>query len=345
MSNVIGYQDGSSITREACAWIAQLDGDAAPSAEDMAALREWMGRSPAHREEIVRLAELWSRLHLLSELTASAPQGQAARVPHGRRPMARLVLAAAAAVTLVVGGLLWRQALEPADAGTPYRTGIGEQRRVVLADGSTLLLNTASTAVVAFGPDERRVRLERGEAHFEVEHDAERPFVVEAGDGLVRAVGTAFSVRRQGVGAEVSVTEGRVELTVAAEVPAARAVPQAAAAERRLLKAGQLARFDSRVEAVADVPAEELQRKLAWRQGLLVFAGDRLDHVIAEVNRYTRQTIEFDDPALGELRIGGQFRIGETEALFRALEEGFDVRVRRNGQHVVLSSAGSPAYR
>lgn len=345
MNNVIGYQDGSSITREACAWIAQLDGDAAPSPEDMAALREWMSRSPAHREEITRLAELWSRLHLLTELAAAAPAGRAAHARHGRRPMIRFALAAAAVVTLAVGGLLWRQALAPADPGSSYRTGVGEQRRVVLADGSTLLLNTASTAVVAFGPHERRVRLDRGEAHFEVERDAARPFVVEAGDGLVRAVGTAFSVRRQGLGAEVSVTEGRVELSVATEAPTADAAPRAAAAERMLLSAGQQVRFDSRVEAVADVPAEELQRKLAWRQGLLVFAGDRLDHVIAEVNRYTRQNIEFDDPALGELRIGGQFRIGETEALFRALEEGFDVRVRRDGQRVVLSSAGSPAYR
>jgi len=344
MKSIIDYQDGSSITREACAWIAQLDGDTPPSHQDLAALREWMARSPAHREEIIRLSELWGRLELFTEL-AGVPRSRSKSSLGRAGPMARWTFAAAATIMLAMGGLLLHNLLTPDDA-VDYRTGVGEQRRVVLPDGSTLLLNTDSSARVEYTTLERRVRLERGEAHFEVEHDTARPFLVAAGDGVVRAVGTAFSVRRQGVGAEVSVTEGKVELSMMAQAPAKYgAMNREAAKGSALLKAGQRAQFDSRVEAIADVPAEELARSLAWHQGMLVFSGDRLEQVVAEVSRYTTQSIVFGDPALGELRVGGQFRIGETEGLFRALEEGFGLHVQRSGRHIVLSRAGSDASR
>lgn len=346
MNKIVDHQNGNLITREACAWIAQLDGDTPPSPEDLAALREWMGRSSAHRREISRLAELWSQFDVLTELAAAPRPARSVRRWGSAGFMARAAVGVAAILVACVGALFW---LAPGQDGIDpvYRTAVGEQRRVVLPDGSALLLNTSSEIAVDYGPQQRHLRLIRGEAHFQVEHDVERPFVVEAGDGLVRAVGTAFSVRRHGAGAEVSVTDGVVSLSVLpAETDSTPAVSATVglSAGAALLKAGQSAAFDGRIDQIKDVPEDELERKLAWRHGLLVFSGDRLDHVVSEVSRYTQQNIEFDDPALGELRMGGQFRIGETEALFRALEDGFDVRVRRDGQRVILSRAEPSSY-
>lgn len=349
MKQIIDYQDGSSITREACAWIVQLDSDTPPSREDLAALREWMGRGPAHRAEIARLAVLWGKLGLLTELAAARPadiDNIAARRNRSRR---RLSFAAAATLALAAFGTLWLNVFgPPGNDHVRYLTGVGEQRRILLQDGSRVMLNTDSLAVVDFSGVERRVRLVRGEAHFEVHKDADRPFIVQAGDGQVRAVGTAFSVRLWGSVAEVNVTEGKVELA-AASIGSSSSNGAAGDTKTRprralaILEAGYTARLDKQVETIAALSDEEMARRLTWRQGMLVFSGDRLDSVVREVNRYTTRPIEFSDPSLGELRFGGQFKIGETEALFSALSEGFDIDAHQEGGRTVLSRAHSSA--
>ncbi len=93
-----------------------------------------------------------------------------------------------------------------------YHTQTGEQHRVLLADGSVVLLDTASEVRVDLNPSERHITLVHGKAHFEVTPDPSRPFLVDAGEGTVRAVGTAFSVYRQGSVVDVAVTEGKVEV-------------------------------------------------------------------------------------------------------------------------------------
>lgn len=349
MKRINDYQDGSSITREACAWIVQLDGDRTPSPQDLAALREWMGRGPAHRAEITRLAELWGKLGVLTELSAAAPAASNLTRAQVNRFPRRLSWAAVA--TLLVGtcGLLWFNLVGPqGEQRARFATVVGEQRSIVLEDGSRVQLNTDSVAVVAFSKAKRRIRLERGEAHFEVHKDAGRPFIVQAGEGQVRAVGTAFSVRLWGSVAEVNVTEGKVELAAAGvddsgakgKAPGTSQPPQRRATA--LLEAGYTARLDRKVETILALSNEEMARRLTWRQGMLVFSGDRLDSVVREVNRYTKRPIEFSDPALGELRFGGQFKIGETQALFNALSEGFGIDAHQVGGRTVLSRADSP---
>src|SRR3546814_6499165 len=75
-------------------------------------------------------------------------------------------------------------------------TAIGEIRRVPLSDGSLAAVNTQTTLDVTMKPELRQVALKDGEAWFQVAKDRSRPFVVEVGDVRVRAVGTAFAVKR-----------------------------------------------------------------------------------------------------------------------------------------------------
>lgn len=350
MSRIVDYSDGSAITREACAWIAQLDGDQPLSTADLAALREWVNRSPAHRLELERLVQLWGGLNVLTELAgATAPQRPAAG-KNGRRlrewfPVRAGLTFACAALLAVAAILLTRIGDDGRAADVAYHTEVGEQLREALPDGSTLTLNTDSSIRLAFSEKERAVWLLRGEAHFDVAHDRRRPFIVRAGTGLVRAVGTAFSVRLEDNEIEVTVAEGTVELASATagrpEDGSAVQSQGGVTAPRQLavLEAGHTASFSDRIDSLVTVPEDELVRRLSWKQGMLVFSGDRLDTVVAEVSRYTTRTIEFSDPTVRELRIGGQFRVGEIDALFEALQMSFGVDVRRDGERIVLSRA------
>ncbi len=343
-----------SINQEACAWIVKLD-SRDPSAEDRTALRQWMSQSPQHKAEIERLAKLWGQLNVLAELAVPHEKPQLDPIPRNRSPWVAL-FATAATVIISIGLLLQTGLLDRLLPGGSqvYVTAVGEQRRIPLQDGSTMLLNTNSRAEVDYTAETRQVRLLSGEAHFEVEHDTARPFLVYAGNGVVRAVGTAFSVYVRRDVVDVTVTEGTVELKTAArpsdpkpdEPDQAHKTPQEPGTGKQytaplttaLVRAGQRAKADGAIESIETVEKARLEREQSWRQGILRFSGDPLEKVIEEISRYTSQTIEIEDPALRSLRFGGVFTIGETEKMFAALESGFGVKVERVNENLVRLS-------
>jgi transmembrane sensor len=224
-----------------------------------------------------------------------------------------------------------------------------------------VILNTNSQIRVEYSDMYREVHLLQGEALFTVSKHAGRPFRVYAGNGRIEALGTAFSVHLKGEDVDVTVAEGRVSL---ASIKPSVGVPQRATlpgSGRGLeaefveslgtLSAGQVATIRSMpveaaegsvatMEIVEPVTSDELAERLAWREGVLMFSGDTLEDVVREVSRYTTVSIEIADPAVGGMRIGGRFPVGETEAMLAALEANFDLRVTRIGRHrVVLSAA------
>jgi transmembrane sensor len=249
-----------------------------------------------------------------------------------------------------------------------YSTAIGQQETTRLADGSEVILNTNSQIRVNYSDADRQVYLLQGEALFTVAKHAGRPFRVYAGNGRVEALGTAFSVYLKGEDVNVTVTEGRVSLaslklaqpktalpdTTAVQDPKTEAT--AAEFEEGLIEslgtlgAGQVATIRGSmaeaavgagsVEIIALVPPEELAARLAWREGILIFSGDRLEDVINEIGRYTTISIEIPDPAVRNMRIGGRFPVGETDAMFTVLEEHLSLRVTHvSHNRVVLSAA------
>jgi transmembrane sensor len=168
---------------------------------------------------------------------------------------------------------------------------------------------------------------------------------VFAGGGMVRAVGTAFAVYLKNDDVKVSVTEGQVDLATVATTaaPDPKGAPTAESATQKLgtLRAGQTATFAKIINEINVVPLAELERRQAWRQGFLVFNGEPLSEVIAEVNRYTPMRIEIADPALNTLKVGGRFRVGEFESMFDVLEKSFGVEVAHLGdQRIQLRARG-----
>jgi transmembrane sensor len=213
-------------------------------------------------------------------------------------------------------------------------TAVGQQRNVTLADGSIVTLNTNTIVETDLRRRTREIYLRKGEAHFQVAHDRSRPFLVHAGDAVVRAVGTAFEVRvMTDQHVDVVVDEGRVEVRATAQEPVSQKLP---ATTVRALNAGERLSTASGDFAVVPITAQQLSSELAWREGAIIFDGEPLSEAIAEIERYTDARIIVSDPQIAALRVGGRFRTGDVQEFFNALQTALPVSIRHTSAGVVF---------
>ncbi len=282
------------------------------------------------------MARLSEDLNVLTEL--AGPLHDAARSYYVRSPASRRMPWVATVAILVVlaavVGLVFDARDQPRDAWSQFATtAVGEQREVTLPDGSAIALNSDSRLRVSYGVRYRSVRLLQGEALFEVARDPDRVFVVDAGMGRVEALGTTFAVRLDLDSFEVAVTHGRVRV-YDRHAPAPGGTPVGEtrtpaivlARGERVVIVPPLA--DATPPETQTVPMRELQRKLAWREGLLDFSETPLDEVVREVGRHTNLEILVEDESLRSLKFNGLFRIGDTGPLFGALNTSFGIDAR-----------------
>lgn len=379
--NIVDFPDRKAIEEEAGAWLIKLDGDCAPSDEELASLREWLERSPVHREQLGELAGFWGKMNVLTELAVPLghPEGHSNQgfVNSPRRVIPGFARAGfvTAIIVVVIGigiGIVSTIGSRPdpfLSGNGLYATAVGQQQSTTLADGSVVFLNTNSQIKVDYDNEYRDIRLLQGEAHFTVVKNRARPFRVFAGTGRVQAVGTAFSVYLKDNAIDVTVTEGKVAFATVKGPSTTRTVQQGAPpgtdqssgsnaivesgfGENNVIetlgtiKAGESATFQNAVDAdtvgtinaIESVAAQKMATRLSWRDGMLTFTGDPLEVVVDEISRYTTVSIEFSDPAVGATRIGGRFPIGETDAMFDALEANFGLRVTQLSHDRVLLS-------
>jgi transmembrane sensor len=214
--------------------------------------------------------------------------------------------------------------------GTVFSTAVGGFDRVLLDDGSVAELTTNSEIRVRLAEGRRDIQLLRGEAHFKVAHDPERPFVVTAARTTVQALGTEFDVRmyeRNRV--SVLVTEGRVAVT-------------GSGTASREVNAGELAMSKAGRINVTTADADEIARRLAWRTGWLWFSAQPIREVVSEFNRYSERRLVIVDPELADKRISGRIRLTGVDQFLSALE-GYGVRATAAGpQENVVRLHGEP---
>jgi transmembrane sensor len=336
-------------------WFARRQ-SAAWTDVDQATFDAWIEEHPAHRIAYIRLDAAWKEAARLKALGAGVPPGvipprrswgdtrfsspTSAQTPEtqsapaitegelspspresrgGRRRVWPLTLAASVALALVGGLYVYSTSLLP---GTRYSTRVGAMDTVPLADGSHVTLNTDSRIRVALEAKERRVDLDRGEAFFDVAKDPARPFIVQAGDKRVVAVGTQFSVRRDHDDIRVAVTEGRVRVEDASSPV--------------VLTAGSVAQTANTEVLVHEAAGAEVEELLSWRTGYVVFRDTALADAVAEFNRYNTRKIIIEDPTIAAIRIGGNFRSNNTDAFLWLLQSGFPVTVEETHDQVVL---------
>jgi transmembrane sensor len=212
---------------------------------------------------------------------------------------------------------------------TDWSTSKGETRQVRLADQSLVNLNSASEVEVHITDKARQLKLKQGEAWFQVAKNKHKPFVVEAGAVRVRAVGTAFSVRRYRDGADILVTEGVVEVW-----------SSQGSGERVLLAQGEQV-FVPEAAAkikVARAP-DEVERKLAWRNGKIIFNDQTLGDAVADFNRYSPRKIVIQDARIMRMKFIGQYAIDAPELFAKDVSSYLDVPLVITADAIMIGEA------
>ena len=330
------------IRLEAAAWLAQLETGEMDSA-DLAALREWMGRSHRHVAEIRSIAELSASMNVMNDFAGPLEEAAASFEPVLRKRRGRMLYPALGLAMLFVAVLVLFTQFNHGEPERSLVTRVGEYAEHTLADGSHVSLNTDSRLEISFTPQVREITLLRGEALFTVAKDPDRPFVVNAGSRRITAVGTAFVVRLGDEDVEVSVTEGMVavsSMTIrAADVgPAVESAEPIQLREKQTLKLPANEIEEALQPDIRPISDSGLRHKLAWREGLLYFYRSPLTEVVSEVSRHTGMRISILDPELQQREFDGLFRVGETELLLEALSIHGDIQMTRVDTDTVLLS-------
>lgn len=308
------------IEETAARWLIRQE-DAEWTASDQTAFDAWMSESSEHKVAVWRLRDSWTKGDRLASRRSA---GDANARPARRRRADRLVagLAAAVLAAICVAPFL------PFPAGERFETDTGVQQTVRLADGSRVDLNTATRLRADLEGERREIWLDAGEAFFEVEHDAARPFIVHAGSRNVTVLGTKFAVRRDGDQVRVVVLEGRVRLD---ERDVSRA------AKSNVLTAGAIVNTAAAGVMIRQVPPERVMDDLSWRTGVLVFDQVTLGEAVAEFNRYNRRQLVIADPAVSDIRIGGRLQAHSIDGFARLLQQTYGLRIETEGDRVLIS--------
>ncbi len=343
----------AEIGAEADRWVL-LFAERALTADEARAFNSWITANPEH-ERMFRAAQSGMRelAHLRGmdeyrdwiEPSASERLGQAASASLSalRRILASkwsLGLGGAAAASLcallVLTILPFDQA--PVDPAQPIQhapdfvTAVAEIRTVALPDGSQVTLGAASSLDVDFTEAERRVVLGEGEAFFEVEGDAAWPFIVVAGDTLVRVVGTQFDVRRAGQAVEIAVLEGEVEV-IQPDGPVD--APLDDRDVRHVLVAGQqvAARAEDRVQPVRTINPDTVG---AWRRGELMWADTPVRDIIADLNRYAPSGVRLEAEEIGDLEYTLAVQADDTQSAIELIAASLDLEISQDSEGVMV---------
>jgi transmembrane sensor len=301
--------------RSAAQWFAARRAGSTPRLERR--FKSWLSEHPAHAEDYALCEVLWEA-SLEAARRESEPPATAARKPW------RPVLAAGLASLMAAAIFLW--------AYTPqtWTTHVGEQRTVLLADGSWVTLNTRTRIEVRLSQHARDIELREGEAYFEVAKDSARPFTVHTPLGIARAVGTQFNAYLDVDRLEVTTAKGTV--FVAGNAPGAGV----------LVNAGIRADLRSGAPHPTLAPAN-LTSVLSWRAQRLDVDNAPLADVLKDFSRYTPTSIRAGSPDIAALRVSAVLRVGDLAALETTLKGAFGLRLERRGGDIVVVRATDSA--
>jgi len=319
------------LINEASAWFSRLN-TRSVSAKTLEGFREWR-QGPGHREAYAEVERAWRRTSMLQgdahaedAVTEALQRANARRTRPAAMPWGRVALVAATLllVTTLGVGAATRSGL----MGPRYSTGVGEQRLVQLADGSRVRLDTDTRVAVRFSGERRLVRLQRGQAMFDVAHDAHRPFIVEAGAADVRALGTRFDVRRDAGHVRVTLVEGRVEVRPTGGAPTAAVI----------LRPGEQVFANG---GLSHPRPADISAATSWVDGRLLFHAIPLRQAVAEMNRYSRRRIVLTAPDVADETVSGAFDTGNVDGFVSAVSRLHGLRTENDDKEIRLLSETS----
>lgn len=333
-------------------WLLRLRDDAA-SEQDILRWVQWCESDPRNQHAYERAEALW---RISGGLAGEVSQGELRCPRRGLVPRMRSALIsgryglrkslrehrpsmaiAMLLVAVIAGGGAWnlRGALQwpLTDDNALIAAAVAESvHHAQLSDGSRIQLAAKSTVAVQYTPQERSLELQGGEAYFTVAPNSQRPFVVTVGDIRVRAVGTAFNIRRAGERIVVTVAEGTVDVYQAGAGMAASTISERGL---RVTAGGEVA-WDARATQAPVMAAVDPAEALAWREGRLEYTDEPLAAVIADFNRYSKRPAVISTEAIGHLRFSGTLLTNVTNEWLHALPRLFPVTVReQDGAYII----------
>jgi transmembrane sensor len=304
----------------AATWLARGE-FATLSGEDQAALEDWLAQAWQHRAAYWRLKVVWDETYRFAALRRTARDEMATK-PRAEIWSSVRIAALAAIAIMIAGGaavLSFGNHREQI-----VSTALGGRKVIELAGGSRAELNTSTIIRIASGG--RNVRLDRGEAYFQIKHDAKQPFVVAVAGYRVIDLGTKFVVLNDAGRLRVALLEGRARLEAAY-----------GHSQATTLSPGDVAvATDGAVSVTREAP-QEMAKALGWRHGVLVFEHTSLAEAMAQFNRYNAAQLVIADSGAAKLTVDGTFPVNGVNQFASAAKTIFGLHVARRGNEIVIS--------
>lgn len=293
--------------RQAADWIARLHADDR-TARDETGFARWLAASPAHAEAFDRASVLWEMVGGLTTPQVVGPK------PTSRR---RVLAGGAVFAATGLAALGWREF-----RGVEYRTAVGEQRRIVLEDGTRMALDTLTHVRFRAVDDLRTLWLVNGRIDLEIADDP-RPYLIEAGSQRAYAEDARLDVRRDGERVSLTMLAGSARVD----------------AETGPLTLREGERVAMSRDLAVNVDRPELRDLTAWQSGRLVFRNETLAVAVSEMNRYSKRPLVISDPDIAGLHVSGIYRVGDSEEFAQSLAVLLSLQVQATPHTVRLSAA------
>lgn len=323
MNTTASTEQADLLKDEAIDWLIRLSADNCPAA-DLQAFELWLQQSAAHQAAYQQVA---GRMNWLERVAKSDTQTRTAALQY--RPTRQAPLKqhkaklATVASLLVVLGVATFSSEGWYGNSSHYQVARGSHETINLADGSRLEMNTDSEIKVRINHWQRTVEVMKGEVYFSVIHNAEKPFIVQAGAGRSIDIGTEFDVYRQAEQVIIAVQEGSVRVE---------------ANQSRDLIASEAVAYNQKGDFI-NLPAKlNIDSVTAWRRGKLIFDNRRLDEVLSEIGRYHKVQLRLAETQLADNKVSGTFFIDRLEANLATIANSLNLTVRHiNEGEIVLA--------
>ncbi len=320
---------------EAIAWFTRMNGR--PSRRERREFDDWFASDPAHEAAWTGISQTWALAgfaatdadrHDMDAALARVQEIRRERATERKaRPGVATMFIAALALPLLAGWLWLEHPDFIQDLQADYVTEHGEQRDILLADGTRIRLGADTAIVEDIGPGERHVALLRGEAYFDVAH-SDVPFTVGAGGGTARVLGTAFDVQMQQDAVAVTLERGSLRVTL----DDGSALPV-------LLSPGQATVYGA--AGIAPARDVDVGEAMAWRERRLVFNDARLADVLARVERNRPGRIVVLG-SVADYRVSGSFSLVDSDRALASLQASVGFAMHRLGNRLVVIGPQAP---
>ncbi len=316
--------NANDVLDQVAIWIERRDREDW-SAADQAALDAWLEQSPAHLVAFLRSDNAWKRADRLSALRTFPrndvpPDAGWKMMITGRR------IAALMAVLGGIGAAALTYTMPSSEQ--VYSTPVGGHTVLSLADGSKIELNTDTVLRVRNSGTQRLVKLDKGEAFFDIKHDAAHPFVILAENHRVTDLGTKFVVHDGGNRLEVSLVEGSAQI---------KSMIPGEVSHVAVLTKGDVAIATANSMSVRKSSEKVLLQSLAWRRNVLILDNMTLAKAAAEFNRYNKQKLVIADPVVARLTVVGTFHTNDVEGFAEVAQDILHLHMKTDGDRMEIN--------